>query len=83
MYLIPEAGVVYMQMYRKPEGGGGESGGQYVYGSMRAFLYQKRPLQQNGDRRKRNERGNCMYVECSQLQGHTRPSPYSPSPIQM
>jgi hypothetical protein len=30
MYLIPEAGGFYMQLFRQPEGGEGEGGGEYV-----------------------------------------------------
>ncbi len=47
----------------------------YLFGSMRAFLYRRSPLQQKGHMRKRDGRENCMYVECSQSQGHTFPSP--------
>jgi hypothetical protein len=30
MYLIPEAGGAYLELYRQPEGGEVEGGGQYV-----------------------------------------------------
>jgi hypothetical protein len=30
MYLIPEAGGAYKQLFKQPEGGGGEGGGQDV-----------------------------------------------------
>jgi hypothetical protein len=39
------------------------------------YVYRKRSLQQNGDMRKRNEKEDCMHVECSRLQGHTLSPP--------
>ncbi len=53
-----------------------------LYGSIRAFLYRKRPLQQNGDMRKRDGRENCIYVECSYCSYKgTCPSPSRPPPF--
>ncbi len=48
-------------------------------GFTRAFLYRKRPLQQNGEMRKSN--GKEDYI-CG-VQTVARPPPISPSPIQM
>jgi hypothetical protein len=49
----------------------------YCTASHKPFLYRKRPSQQNGERRKRNEKEDYLYVECKQLQGHLHPSPPS------
>ncbi len=43
--------------------------------SHKPFLYRKRPSQQNGERRKRNEKEDYIYVGCNQLLGHLHPSP--------
>ncbi len=43
--------------------------------SHKPFLYRKRPSQQNGERRKRNEKEDYIHVECKQLQGRLLPSP--------
>jgi hypothetical protein len=45
-------------------------------GFVQAFLYRKRPLQQNGDMRKRNGKEDYICVESRRLQGH----PLSPPP---
>ncbi len=50
-----------------------ESTSRALYGFPQAFLYRKRPLQQNGGRRKRNEKEDCTHVESKQLQGHPPP----------
>jgi hypothetical protein len=47
--------------------------------SHKPFLDRKRPSQQNGERRKRNEKEDYIHVECKQLQDCLHPLP----PIQM
>jgi hypothetical protein len=55
---------------------------KFVYSSLRAFLYQKRPLQQNGDIRKRDgAKTMCRWLHLVQGRVYSSLSPPSLPPL--